>query len=260
MLTSYPENSVLYTERYCAFIDILGFQEIISRLDQGRISAQSLITLLREIHEPRAGVKNLEDADLRVQSISDAVAISTAPTAEGLAQLFLATDVLTIKLLLLGFFIRGAIAKGSLYHDRDMIFGEALVRAYQFESKISRYARLLVTSAVKSDLDAYAANPKYTELFEDRVRQADDGPFFSNSLRDLALAVAFIDPKDLPKTAVGHDLIGVRENIQRRLDEAVDNPSHFEKVRWFASYWNSVMPDSRDLPHVRGPGLLQKTA
>jgi hypothetical protein len=258
MQDDFPENELIYQERYCAFIDILGFREIISRLNEGHESALSIATILREVHEPKQGVKNLQNIDLRVQSISDAVAISAAPTPEGLAQLFLATDVLITSLLRFGFFIRGAVAKGRLYHHRNMIFGEALVRAYHFESQIARYARLLVTSKVNADINAYLKDNKYAELFEDRVRQSEDGPYFSNSLRDLAFAASLIDAKTFPKTAVGHDLIAARENIQRRLDEAVDNPNHFEKVRWFALYWNSVMPNTADMPHFRVPGLLQQ--
>lgn len=251
------ENEILYLERYCAFIDILGFREIVSQLDRGKTHVLTLIRLLGEIHQPKRGLSSLANADLRVQSISDAVAISAAPTPEGLAQLFLATDALTIKLLSTGYFIRGAIAKGRLYHDDNMIFGEALVRAYQFESQIARYARLLITRDVKIDVDSYLKDHKYAELFEDRVRQANDVPFYSNSLRDIALAATMIDPKmRFGTTAIGSDLFDIQAIIQRRLDEAADNPRHFEKVQWFASYWNDVMPRNDDLPKIKGPGLV----
>jgi len=30
--------------------------------------------------------------------------------------------------------------------------------------------------------------------------------------------------------------------IELRLDEAMDNPRHFEKVLWFARYWNDNNP------------------
>lgn len=257
MSENFPDNELMYLERYCAFIDILGFREIIAQLDRGKASALSLIQLLDEIHQPKKGLSSLAKADIRVQSISDAVAISVAPTAEGLGQLFLATDALTIKLLSMGYFIRGAIAKGRLYHDGNMIFGEALVRAYQFESQVARYARLLVTRDVKLDVDTFVKDRKFAELFEDRVRQSDDGPYYSNSLRDIALVATMVDPKvKFGTTAIAHNLLELREIIQRRLDEAADNPRHFEKVQLFASYWNDVMPRNDDLPKIKGPGLV----
>jgi len=47
----------------------------------------------------------------------------------------------------------------------------------------------------------------------------------------------------------------IRNHIQRRLDEAVDEPSHFEKVHWFAEYWNDVFHGVGDLKRIEGPGL-----
>jgi hypothetical protein len=34
-----------------------------------------------------------------------------------------------------------------------------------------------------------------------------------------------------------------RQQIQRRFDEATDEPQHFEKVQWFARYWNLVLEE-----------------
>jgi hypothetical protein len=31
----------------------------------------------------------------------------------------------------------------------------------------------------------------------------------------------------------------MRTAIQKRFDEASDNPDHFQKVAWFVQYWNS---------------------
>ena len=58
---------------------------------------------------------------------------------------------LTGRLLQRGYFIRGALVKGPLYHDDKMIFGEALVRAYQLESEVVRYPRVMVTRDVWLD-------------------------------------------------------------------------------------------------------------
>jgi len=46
------------------------------------------------------------------------------------------------------------------------------------------------------------------------------------------------------------------EQIQRRFDESVDNPRHFEKVQWFARYWNgSINIAHPDLVLITGPGI-----
>jgi hypothetical protein len=48
------------------------------------------------------------------------------------------------------------------------------------------------------------------------------------------------------------------EMIQRRFDESVDAPRHFEKVQWFANYWNiSIREERAGLKFINGAGLFQ---
>jgi hypothetical protein len=46
----------------------------------------------------------------------------------------------------------------------------------------------------------------------------------------------------------------MRVHIQRRLSEATDNPQHYEKVRWFANYWNERVPQGTNELTVRSSG------
>ncbi len=50
---------------------------------------------------------------------------------------------------------------------------------------------------------------------------------------------------------------GIAGQIQRRFDEATDNPNHFEKVKWFANYWNENVRrwDIAGLERITGPGV-----
>jgi hypothetical protein len=77
-----PSADVSFTERYCAFIDILGFSGLISDLDRGKISVDEIHRVLSAVHA-RPPTARPQDADLRSQSISDAVALSAAPNAAG---------------------------------------------------------------------------------------------------------------------------------------------------------------------------------
>jgi hypothetical protein len=54
----------------------------------------------------------------------------------------------------------------------------------------------------------------------------------------------------------------ISNQLQRRFDEATDNPTHFEKVKWFANYWNDHVRrwDIDGLNRIRGPGLDLKAA
>ncbi len=54
--------------------------------------------------------------------------------------------------LRIGMLIRGGFSFGQLYHDRRVVFGEAMVDAYRLESKLSHNPRILVSERVIDQL------------------------------------------------------------------------------------------------------------
>ena len=143
-----------YNERYCAYIDILGFSEIIASLDRGGHSAEQIRELFKLMTKrpPHEHIPGQEIADLRIQSISDAICISASLSTAGLTHLLTAIESLAGRILRHGYFIRGAVVKGQLYHDDHAVFGSALVRAYNLESNTVRYPRVMVTNEVVRDI------------------------------------------------------------------------------------------------------------
>jgi hypothetical protein len=254
-------------ERYCAFVDILGFGELIDQLDHGLTSFRSLQELLTKVHNPPpTNASAIERSDFRVQSISDAVALSGAPNVVGIAAIVHSINRLAVDLLTQGFFIRGAIVKDHLYHDDKMVFGKALVRAYRLETSIVRYPRVMVTREVVEDIRAIEIETAAVLL-----RQSDDGPIFLHVLRAIEMAMMpvdhgkgkrrlrFDDPIFHGKLA---PYVGIADQIQRRFDEATDNPRHFDKVKWFASYWNDTIEqwNIEGFNRISGPGLDPRPA
>ncbi len=237
-----PEEPLpTYHERYCAFVDIIGFRELIAQLGQGTTSFQSLRSILRIIHDPPTMKSKVVfgESDLRAQSISDAVCISTSRSGDGLGHLFYALRHLTFNMLEQGFFIRGAVVKGNLYHDDSMVFGEAFVRAYQLETEIVRYPRIMVASEVAADIHGVKGNYFYAEALAGAVAQSDDGPRFLDVLADIVEDFTHDEPEKIVELGVRCDEMAGQ--IQRRYDASFDNPRHFEKVQWFARYWNRTV-------------------
>ena len=70
------------------------------------------------------------------------------------------------------------------------------------------------------------------------VADAEDGPRFLNVLSQYIRDLGLPSPE---KRMASYRTI--REKIQERFDKSRDNPKHFEKVRWFAIYWNSYTMD-----------------
>lgn len=230
-----------YSERYCAYIDILGFSSLISELDRGKVKVAEIHKVLSSVHAPPSIER--QEADLKSQSISDAVALSAAATAAGFDAICKAAEELSRRLLRQGYFARGGITKGNLYHGRDMVFGPALVEAFHLEVDIAKYPRIILPRAVAAEGMMYAEHgTHWRKTFEGRFIQASDGPFFLHILRDYSIHVQEL-ARDRAKLRKDDPIVtllrGMRTPIQKRLDEASDNPNHFQKVAWFASYWNA---------------------
>jgi hypothetical protein len=65
----------------------------------------------------------------RIIRISDAIALSTNLSVNGLAVLVEIVSSLALGALEAGYFTRGGLCRGFLYHDKDTVFGEALIAA-----------------------------------------------------------------------------------------------------------------------------------
>ena len=131
-----------------------------------------------------------------------------------------------------------------------MVFGDALVRAYVAESQIARYPRILIPMAIVDSIPAHVR-----QRF---VLQAEDGPFFLDVLSrvpDSLDSVNVLRPEREDFGVV--DYFGkIRERLQHNFNEAVDTPKHFEKVQWFARYWNDAVADNSDMAlRITWPGL-----
>ena len=252
-----------YGERYCAFVDILGFRELINRLGKGALSVREMRELLTTIHKPDGLSTQYWPTDFRTQSISDAVAISANVNREGLIEILRALENLTLRLLDKGYFIRGGLVKGRLFHDENVVFGDALVEAFRIESEIARYPRVMTTRAVWLDYEKYRAEDDGGSL-DDWLKQSDDGPMFVHTLRSTS-AFAYrtkLDNLSLspPEQKNLDHITELQNTIQKKFDEAIDNPRHFEKVQWFAEYWNRSVPyGGKDFSTIQGPGLNQMT-
>lgn len=235
----WPTPDVAYTERYCAFIDILGFRGMISESDRGNVPVSEIHRTLSAVHA-RPNSARPQDADLRHQSISDAVALSATATAAGLDAICTAAEELSSRLLRSGYFARGGISKGRLYHGENMVFGPALVEAYRLENEVAKFPRILVPRSIAADGVMYAnEGTHWRKEFDGRFIQASDGPFYLHILRTFSRLAR-------TNTSVVSILKAMRRMIQERFDQSGDTPDHFQKVAWFVSYWNSSIPSDLD--------------
>lgn len=246
-------SPMAYETRYCAYVDILAFRSLIHDLDAGKITEDDMEELFYRLQTAHMiGASAADDVDLKVQSISDAVLLSSAATGEGLKQLVSSLVNLTLFLLIRGYFVRGGLVKGKLVHGSKAIYGSGLVSAFDLESKVARYPRIIVTREVYRDaLLQHTIDGQATTF----LTWGNDGPFFVHALKKMELVFSQAHSEDQQRLMSAEWNV-MAQRIQERYDESVDNPAHFEKVRWFAEYWNGCaeLYPYLVLP-VRGRGL-----
>lgn len=167
------DNGELYEQRAVAFLDILGFKEIIS--DAKRIA--EVHDLQKNIRDRAANMPNLGKG-LQLTFFSDCIVFS-APIGDGSGANVVSTYSGFIQQLLLSreFLIRGAIAVGDLHHDGPILFGPAMIDAYKQESRGTYYPRVVVSDAVVNLAGQYAASIGgiHTQMFKNMFRTDFDG-------------------------------------------------------------------------------------
>ncbi len=142
---------------------------------------------------------------------------------------------LTLFLLTRGYFVRGGLVKGKLVHTTKTIYGSGLVNAFDLENKVARYPRIMVTSEVYQDAVVQHAIDHEAATF---LTWGSDGPYFIHSLKKMELVFSQALSEDQQRLMSGEWNV-MAQRIQEHFDTSVDEPAHFEKVRWFAEYWNS---------------------
>jgi hypothetical protein len=255
-----------YEDRYLTFIDILGFREMVARMGRAPKfynEVLSHLSAMRKTLPPR----NVKAAtDLRVQSFSDSIVLSSRPTPDGLWHLLFVVHDLANALLPRGIFIRGGVARGRMHHEEDILFGQAMVDAYDLETNVAGHPRIVLSKRVWLDAQRAAQEDEvWAAYYSSRLIRAEDGPAFLHVLCEYQ---AF-NSQDREASAPGsgkHPLKARGEKIRRaiaqRLEEAMDSPAHFLKVRAFAEYWNAtvvqyrfgVWLDNIDLPNGEPAG------
>jgi hypothetical protein len=158
-----------YEEQFTAFVDLLGFSEVSTRTDDAtRMNVlnllQSLSALQGEFDVQSAPQESGKISRITpaISTFSDHIVISYPRQPiygeMGSGEHFTALVIMTqfghlltriaAAALGIGFLVRGGATIGKLYHGRGVVFGEALVDAFQIESRTSIYPRVVLSPQI----------------------------------------------------------------------------------------------------------------
>ncbi|MDQ8027173.1 MAG: hypothetical protein REJ23_00485 [Brevundimonas sp.] len=231
-------NSQSYAPRFVAFVDILGFADLVRRANHEPVLRGQIIEALQKVRTTSAPGSG--DTDLRVQNFSDSLILSSLPTATGLWHLLLSLDALAWNLLQIGVLVRGGVAMGGMHHDDEIVFGVGVIDAYRLESSVAKYPRIIISKTVLAKTQEFASDDEvWDALKAARLRRDSDGVWFLHYLNDIAAANAHPRGTPQPGTDFWYDCgVSIQRIIQGMLEETVDSPDVYAKVHWLGDYWN----------------------
>jgi hypothetical protein len=166
------------------------------------------------------------DANFPATFFSDTLVVAMPAEDPADAVQLLIEDAARLQMALAakGFFVRGGLSLGLFYVGRGLIFGPALVEAYELESHQAVHPRIVLSR------DAEAAVPRdSTALMRD-----GDGWAFVN----------YLDPLLEVREGPDADLEAHREQVMRGLFDHRGDKRIWEKYRWSAEYHNAFVARS----------------
>lgn len=241
---------MVYNEHFVAFLDILGFKSIIDATAKNSDECERIFKVLNYIAKVRTenydNAKGLILNDVSV--FSDSIVISYPVNLSiGGALFHVLMDIvfICIDLLSAGIFVRGGVTCGQMYHDKNICFGPAMIKAYKLESEVAKYPRVVVDEcALKMGLK-YPGCTNSVDLEEEFLLSllcSDEAGIFY--LDFLSQRQEYDDDETY--------ICGIRKARRCIKEQLAKNhpPQIQEKYIWFAEYYNRTVKKLFRKPYV----------
>lgn len=229
-----PAEPIEYQECAIAFVDVLGFAQLVERSE---VDQEARILLARVIATADLFAEHMTFARMGTPNFfSDSILLSMIRPADNIFYLVREIGLLARYLLSMGFATRGGITTGPLYHQGKAVVGPALVRAYRIEQR-AFYPRIILDDAAlqhwQNEFRPASAHPED----EQRVKRDRDGQSFIdlfNSSWQGAVQMSWVydQAHEVPDDPVRYRQI-VRPHIETGC--ASRDPKISAKWEWLAS-------------------------
>lgn len=142
-----------YTQCYFAYLDILGFKVLVRKKQCSEIASlfdeAKKHYVFNEIREDGIEVPIIPAKDIHYYIMSDSICIYISDKYEhALSILMLLCMNLQVRMLCCDtpVLLRGSISRGGIYEDKGILFGPALVEAYQRAEELAHTPRIVIPS------------------------------------------------------------------------------------------------------------------
>lgn len=149
-------SEINYDDRVCLFLDILGFKEHVkSTVKKDELNIEKITEIANLLSVLPLKVKRFgaENHDRQITQFSDSIVVSFRLTDKNaFAELLDDLMIIVINFLNKGYLVRGGISYGKLYHKQNIVFGPAMNTAYELESKVAVYPRIIFDKELVEEL------------------------------------------------------------------------------------------------------------
>ncbi len=230
-----PNFELNYDEYYVAFLDVLGFKELVmsenkkSELDKYFNLVSGSILAIKNRKKPLESVL-----------ISDSVVLAypkRSGVMDDLRELCFAVARIQYALAVNGFWLRGGISSGklSIEQSKNIVAGPALVKAYRLEN-IAVYPRVIVDPSLILDFSTIkrefttALNTHQTPDWDGNLIWRDSGGHVLLNLDDDVMFIDYFAPLKTNFSIARDDVFWkIRDQIYRKQE-------NYAKYRWLAQY------------------------
>lgn len=148
---------------FLAFLDILGYSNMVKSDLEGPAGEEKYFQKLIQLHKETNLLKN-ENLNFTLIQFSDSIIISAPYNPKTFHAFSKLIAEYQFKLLANGIPIRGGITYGKHFYENDFLFSSALIDAYNIESKLARFPRIILSDDLFELLNSQHVNLEYVVL------------------------------------------------------------------------------------------------
>ena len=251
-----------------SFIDILGFKELIKNHPNDSDFFLRIFKGIQDCyHDYKFSMEYMDesfDVVHTLQSFSDSIVstVTTKKSVETQLREFLSMFEIEVQHLAFvqyqmfvdyGILIRGAVSLGSIYHENNIIFGEGMVNAYEMESELALYPRVIIDPEIIKLIEKYANKvgrfQDEIDNFQDtmfipsemykQIRKDKDGLYFIDFLNLQDVEGYWYVPlePDIPEIFLCYKIM-----LNKKLNEIQSKSEKIKvKYNWLKQYYNSMV-------------------
>jgi hypothetical protein len=253
---------LFYKKRIVAFIDILGFKNMVLESEEDQTKLKSISEALSflktwevpfkwgleliEIEESaqKKGLQNFTVLNqIRCTCFSDSIVVSATVESDNINEVFstIVTNIAFIgaKLISDGILVRGGITIGNLIHEKDgTVIGRALIDAYEIESTSAVYPRIIISDKLVEQLIYPILKKRDSYPYHQYLSRFEDGCVGFTQLIYYQVLQSW---EKMNSQNLKMELKKTKQVIVNGLNKSFVKPMNYKKYLWLKNQYNDLI-------------------